>query len=249
MRELIITVAGTATRFNRDTDKDTLKCLYHIGSHVNSLLYQILKKAEGVDRFIIVGGYLYSELETFVEMNLSEYRNKIELVYNPYYKKYGSGYSLIKGIESVSENTDEVLFVEGDLYFDSPSFLKVINSSKNVITMNREFILSDKTVALYVSNEDRVRYVYDTNHNSLVIGEPFKAIYNSAQIWKFTSYTKLKSVVGALTEKQVKGTNLEIIQDYFGNMSLDELEFIPFEIWYNCNTVSDYKKVYSIIGA
>ena len=29
MKYLIITVAGTATRFNRDTKEETLKCLYY----------------------------------------------------------------------------------------------------------------------------------------------------------------------------------------------------------------------------
>lgn len=249
MRELIITVAGTATRFNRDTDRDTLKCLYYIGSSRNSLLYQILKKAEDIDKFIIVGGYLYSELESFIGKNLSEFRDKIKLVYNPYYKEYGSGCSLIKGIESISEDVDEVLFVEGDLYFDALSFLKVINSDKDVITVNSEFILSNKAVALYINDDDKINYIYNTSHGSLLIQEPFKAIYNSAQIWKFTSYVKLKSVMNNLTEQQIRGTNLEIIQGYFEDVNLDEIEFVPIRIWYNCNTVSDYKKVYSIIEA
>ena len=61
MKTLIVTVAGTATRFNRDTEKDTLKCLYYRESPEYSLLYQILDKAENIDRYIIVGGYLYEQ--------------------------------------------------------------------------------------------------------------------------------------------------------------------------------------------
>lgn len=247
MKELIITVAGTATRFNRDTNKDTLKCLYHTDRPDYSLLSQILKKSTDVDRFIIVGGYLYEELCSFAETNLKDYLHKIELVYNPYYREYGSGYSLIKGIEALSEKADEVIFVEGDLFFDVQSYDKVINSSKNVLTINREFILSDKAVALYVDTHKQIHYIYDTSHKYLSIPEPFEAIYNSGQIWKFTSLERLLDVVSDLTDEQIKGTNLEIIQNYFGDLSFDEYEIVPINVWYNCNTVADYQKVYLTI--
>ena len=42
MRTLIVTVAGTATRFNRDTEKEVLKCLYYKERPEYTLLYQIL---------------------------------------------------------------------------------------------------------------------------------------------------------------------------------------------------------------
>ena len=62
MKTLIITVAGTATRFNRDTAVPTLKCLYEIGGYKNTLLYQILDKARDYDEYVIVGGYLTKSL-------------------------------------------------------------------------------------------------------------------------------------------------------------------------------------------
>ena len=212
MKTLIVTVAGTATRFNRDTEKDTLKCLYYRESPEYSLLYQILDKAENIDRYIIVGGYLYEQLEEFAEQNLSCFKSKIDLVYNPYYREYGSGYSLIKGIEALPEGTEEVVFVEGDLFFDRRSFSAVLESCRDVITVNREFILSDKAVVLYLDEAGQVHYLYDVNHKSLFIPEPFQAVYNSAQMWKFVSPGLLTQVARQLTEKQRQGTNLEIIQ-------------------------------------
>lgn len=244
MKELIITVAGIATRFNKDTDKDTLKCLYHTDMPEHSLLSQILQKSLDIDRFIIVGGYLYEELCSFVETNLKDYLPKIKLVYNPYYQEYGSGYSLIKGIKALAEKTDEVIFVEGDLFFDVQSYDKIIHCSKNVLTINREFILSNKAVALYIDTNKRIHYIYDTSHKYLSIAEPFEAIYNSGQIWKFTSLKKLRGVVSGLTDEQRRGTNLEIIQKYFGDLSCKEYEIVPMNVWYNCNTVADYQKVY-----
>lgn len=98
MKSLIVTVAGTASRFNKDTEEETLKCLYNVGGAKNSLLYHILDKARDFDEFVIVGGFLFHKLEEFVNQHLSEFRSKIRLVYNPEYASYGSGYSLIVGL-------------------------------------------------------------------------------------------------------------------------------------------------------
>ena len=59
MRTLIVTVAGTATRFNRDTEKEVLKCLYYKERPEYTLLYQILAKSDGIDEYIVVGGGLF----------------------------------------------------------------------------------------------------------------------------------------------------------------------------------------------
>ena len=211
MKTLIVTVAGTATRFNRDTEKDTLKCLYYRESPEYSLLYQILDKAENIDRYIIVGGYLYEQLEEFAEQNLSCFKSKIDLVYNPYYREYGSGYSLIKGIEALPEGTEEVVFVEGDLFFDRRSFSAVLESCRDVITVNREFILSDKAVVLYLDEAGQVHYLYDVNHKSLFIPEPFQAVYNSAQMWKFVSPGLLTQV--GLRKSRGRGQILRLFRD------------------------------------
>lgn len=247
MKSLIITVAGTATRFNKDTSHETLKCLYFQESPQYSLLYQILDKARSIDKYIIVGGYLFEALSIFIENNLQEFKDRIELIYNPHYKDYGSGYSLLKGIDAVPLGCDEIIFIEGDLFYDKYSFEQVLSARHNVITVNREFITSQKAVVLYVDMNGYIHYLYDTEHLSLDISESFQAIYNSAQIWKFLSLEKLSTVVRDMNPFQLCGTNLEIIQKYFENLTLDTLELIPVETWYNCNTVSDYNKVYSLI--
>lgn len=247
MKSLIVTVAGTATRFNRDTKVETLKCLYYEESPQYCLLYHILQSAAEYDEFIIVGGFLYDNLIKFVNEHFQEFLPKIRLVFNPLFKEYGSGYSLIKGIETVDPNSDEVLFVEGDLYIDRESFRKVFTAKKDVITTNNEAILANKAVVLYVDEHTHVHYLYDTSHSALFIPEAFTAIYNSGQTWKFRDIKRLRSIVDNLTEKQVKGTNLEIIQGYFGAMSMENIDVIKFSHWYNCNTVADYNTVYSII--
>ena len=244
MRSLIITVAGTATRFNRDTQEPTLKCLYNIGGVRNSLLYQILDKARDFDEYIIVGGYLFDKLEHFIDAELGEFKNRIKLIYNPHYEDYGSGYSLILGIRNINPSTEAVIFVEGDLYFDCLDFDKVKNSDKNVFTVNHELITAKKAVVVYENENHQLRYYYDTGHQYLKIDEPFLSIFNSGQVWKFINPVKLIAVLDNLSETQIKGTNLEIIQGYFGDLSCDDYQMVAFSTWHNCNTVEDYKSVY-----
>lgn len=242
MKYLIITVAGTATRFNRDTNEDTLKCLYYTDSARFALLPQLIKNCGTYDKYIIVGGYLYEKLEAFVEREFIGYGDKIQLVFNEHYKDYGSGYSLYKGIMAINVPGD-VTFVEGDLFFDSKTFKQLYNSPHNVITINREPIYANKAVALYINAEGKPRYLYDTNHQTLTVSEPFQAIFNSGQMWKFCSFEKLLQAISSLSEKQLQGTNLEIIQAYFGEMGPEEYDVVVFNKWFNCNTVADYNNV------
>lgn len=247
MRYLIITVAGTASRFNKDTDKETLKCLYYTDNPKYSLLSQLFANCGIYDKYIIVGGYLFNELKKFINTELSEYLDKITLIYNEHYSEYGSGYSLYKGIQSVKESGD-ITFVEGDLYFTASDFRAVYNSEKDVITINREPIYSNKAVALYINTEGNPRYIYDVKHQAIEIPEPIIAIFNSGQIWKFISSKKLHSVVNSLTDNQLRGTNLEIIQAYFANMNTNDFSIISFKEWYNCNTVADYNSVRELMS-
>lgn len=247
MKTLIVTVAGTATRFNRDTQEPTLKCLYNKGGFRNTLLYQILDKGRDFDEFVIVGGYLFDRLEKFVETELLEFKSRIKLVYNPEYSTFGSGYSLILGINNSDPRTEEIVFVEGDLYFDGDDFKKIKDSNQNVFTVNHELITAKKAVVVYENTDHMLRYLYDTAHSYLEIKEPFLAVYNSGQIWKFVDIERLRNTVESLSPEQTTGTNLEIIQGYFGDLPLEQYKMVELKTWYNCNTVVDYDKVHSII--
>lgn len=245
MKALIITVAGTATRFNRDTQSPTLKCLYGIGSYKNTLLYQILDKAREFDEFVIVGGYLFDKLKSFVDENLLEFKDKIKLINNPEYANFGSGYSLLLGLLYSCPKAEEIIFVEGDLYYEKNDFEKIKQSPKSVFTVNHELITARKSVVVYEKEDGYLRYLYDTSHSYLYVPEPFLAIYNSGQVWKFQNIEKLTKTINSLTSEQTRGTNLEIIQGYFGDLDPCDYEMVEFNTWHNCNTIEDYKIVYS----
>lgn len=248
MKSLIITVAGMSSRFNKDTKEDVLKCLYYEDTPANSLIsLQVHKCVDLVDEIIVVGGYKYEDLESFIRKEMNDVNKKMKLVYNDHYHDYGSGYSLLKGIEMVSDRTDEIIFIEGDLFFDTESVEKIITSKKDVISVNTDPILSNKAVALYFDAQNYPHYIYDTSHSCLEIHEPFTAIYNSGQMWKFRSPKRVQEICQFLSPEEEEGTNLVIIQKYFGSIRESQLKIIRIKDWYNCNTVADYQEAIRVV--
>lgn len=238
-KALIITVAGTSTRFNQSVGGEWLKCLYFEGNDKNCLLYRILERAKDFEQIIIVGGYKYEALAAYVE-SLKD--SRIQLAFNEHFADYGSGYSLYLGLKAVDGDVDEITFVEGDLYYDTESFEYMQKAEGSVLCVNHELILSNKAVVLYFDTNHRPHYIYDTSHKALQIREPFEAIYNSGQMWRFTDTKLMHEVVASLSNKEQQGTNLIIIQKYLDNYD-GELTIVPVETWYNCNTIIDYRNV------
>lgn len=243
MRVCVITVAGIASRFSKSLGYNVLKCIYYPKSPKETLLYRMIHSLEGFDKYIIVGGYKFDELQAYVEQELSEWNDKIILVNNPCYREYGSGYSLYHGLKVITDNDfDEVLFAEGDLFVDKNSLKRVADSPKNVLTITNSPVMAEKSVAVYCDSGWKLHYIFDTNHGILEINEPFKAIYNSGQIWKFTDVSHFRKSFNSLSEMDWQGTNLNFIQHYFGSLDVTEYEIADFKTWINCNTIQDFEK-------
>ena len=136
---------------------------------------------------------------------------------------------------------NEILFVEGDLDIDSESFLNVVNSNCNVLTFNHKPIYSNKAVVLYQNENEDYHYLFNSNHGMLTLDEPFKAIYNSGQVWKFQDIGLLKKANDNFKENLIEDTNLGIIQKYFDLIDNNLIEVIGFRHWVNCNTRKDYE--------
>jgi len=242
LKILLITVAGLSSRFSESLGKECLKCIYYKNDFSESLLYQIINQTDRFDKYIIVGGYKFKDLKQTIEHHFNNIINKIILIKNDYYAEYGSGYSLYLGLKKAIEfSYSELVFVEGDLFVDNESFMKVYNCNNDVITCNTESILANKAVAFYYDTNHYIHYIYDTNHKSFQINEPFLGIFNSGQIWKFNNPEKLKYLTLSLDDDLWKGTNLNLIQKYFENMN--KYEIIIFKYWINCNTITDFENI------
>ena len=247
MKILLITVAGTSSRFRKSLGKDCLKCIFHEGSIKDSLLYRQISSVNA-DRYVIVGGYRYNELSSVLgDEAFDGYRDRISMVFNDRYDDYGSGYSLFVGLkECLKYDCDSITFMEGDLFLDAKDMNDVFSADHDVITNNSEPITADTSVLFYKRTDDTVRYLYDTNHRELSITEPFKAIYNSGQVWKFNNMDKLRVVVEGSGDRDWKGTNLEIISRYFdGPISSENI--MKLSTWINCNTVEDYQRAMEMV--
>ena len=248
MKVAIITVAGISSRFNKDISDENkvLKCLYWEDNPKFTLLYQLVEKVSAYDKIIIVGGFKFQDLVTYISNQVPQnLKDKILLFNNDHYDDLSSGYSLYIGIKEALdfENIEEILFVEGDLDIDEESFLNVVNSENNVLTFNQEPIYSNKAVVLYKNENNDYNYLFNSNHGLLSINEPFKAIFNSGQVWKFKDMNSLKIANDNFKEYLIEDTNLGIIQKYFDLIDNDKIELIRLKHWVNCNTREDYKLI------
>lgn len=245
MRCLIITVAGMATRFSQSVGFDCIKCLFYEKNFEESILYRLISgQADSFDKIILVGGFKYGQLEDAVQNHLQAYQDKICLVMNDHYSDFGSGYSFLLGLEKAfSFGPDEIVFAEGDLYVDPVVLDSFCRKETNLISYNCEPILASKAVAFYFDTTNRIHYIFDTSHGQLSIDEPFLEIRNSGQIWKFMDVNYLKQICDNLTDSEKQGTNLCIIQQFFGKMDRKEYELIEFKKWLNCNTLNDFRKI------
>ena len=247
MRVFLTTVAGSATRFSESIGKPTVKCIYNREDPAKTLLNHMLTQASDYDLFVVVGGFLINELEDYINTNLpSEFSEKVMLVNNEQYAEYGSGWSLYLGLDAAlkiyGNDITEVLFAEGDLFVDDESFSSVAGTKNSVITINSEAIKANKAVALYYDLENFPHYIYDTAHGQLKIDEPFTAVYNSGQIWKFTDIELLTDLVLNGDPERFTGTNLVLINEYFQKLAKngETIDIISMKTWINCNTINDF---------
>lgn len=242
MKYLIITAAGCSQRFNRGEPEERLKCIYYEKEKWHTLLYRTLKLSQGIDRVVITGGFRFGELASYAKQSAQKLALEIQLTENHHYREYGSGYSLKLGLEKclADEECREVVFAEGDLFFDEYGYRELLLSEKSCLSFHGGPILAEDSVAVYFNRKGTAKYIYDTEHHLLRIGEPFTAILNSAQIWKFQDRRLLDETFHEMREDEWKGTNLLFIEKYFGKLRRNYAA-IGFNTWINCNTRDDYR--------
>lgn len=245
MKYGIITVAGMSERFNKGYDNPILKCIYYEQDEKKTLLYSILKKCKGLDKVIIVGGYQYEKLVEYIDKYKEHFEFGIQLVFNSEYQHYGSGYSLYCGLKVCYEEDDcsEIIFIEGDLYFDEETFEQIKKSNQDVITVNCEPICSNKSVALYINEDNKIKYIYNTHHGLFRISESFSEIYNSGQVWKLKNNNLFRMTFSELDELGWQSTNLIFLEKYFNCIDHGKIVFMFFKKWTNCNTRKDYSEL------
>lgn len=241
MKMAMIAAAGVSSRFNENEEEAVLKGIYTIADNRKTLLYSILGKCDGFEKVVLVGGYQYEKLMKYVDSLRGDFPFEIQMVYNPYFREFGSGYTLKVGLEQcLNGDCTEITMIEGDLFFDRESFESIKNSRHSVAAYNTKIIYSKKAVIAYVNQEKKLKYVFSANHGAAQIPEPFLEIYNSGQIWKFLDVNRVRMLVKGLPGEVWQGTNLQFIERYFSGVKEGEWEMLPLKVWENCNTREDY---------
>ena len=246
MDTVIITIAGISSRFNEGIpeNRKVLKAIYNEGDYRNTLLYHLLLKCSSADRIILVGGYKFESLNEYLLILSKQLRDKITVVYNDHFEDLGSGYSLYMGlVEAFNSDSDEIIFVEGDLDIDNESFERVAETPGSVLTYTHEPIYANKAVVLYKNDKDNYRYAFNSDHGLLSIDESFSCILNSGQMWKFTEIDKLREANTRFYDEAMEDTNLRIIQNYLDQCV--DVDVVPLKRWTNCNTRDDYRRIVS----
>lgn len=240
-RVAIVTLAGCSSRFSQSVGYECHKSLYKECERDQCLLdWQLsLLKRHDFDSIILVGGYQFEQLKSEVESKYPDW--PIMLVKNDHYADWGSCYSLCLGIDAVPKDATSVVFIEGDLLFDDTGFGTLVSVEDNAITATKSIVDARTSVAFYVSDKGRLGYVYDTKHTALRIDEPFVQVGNSGQVWQFADVERLRESSRRCTETQWRGTNLLPILDYYSGVDAKSIRVCMFDVWFNCNTISDYK--------
>ena len=248
-RGAVITVAGTSSRFSRSLGREVCKPIFSEGPESDSLLFRQLNLLRPYDlaQITVVGGHKFEDLKRFLDRQAADL--PVTLVRNEHYSDYGTCHSLAVGLAALEEGLEEVLFLEGDLLFDAPSLKRIMNSPRNVVTATRDLIRADLSVAFYLSAEDKLGYIYDSEHKKLELSESFKIMGNSGQVWKFTNAALLREIMTALSTEDRQGTNLIIISRYFNRLLNGDIDFIEFQNWINCNTIEDYRAAMAAVEA
>ena len=247
MKAAIITIAGISSRFNQgiSPEEHILKAIYYEGNERNTLLYHMLERLYDTDVIVLVAGYKKEALQEYIDNVLSpDMQKKIIVAVNDHYADWSSGYSLFVGIdEALKYSPDCIIFAEGDLDVDNETLDLVNNSGKSVLTCNHDVIYSKKAVIGYRDVDGKYRYAFSTSHGAVSVDEPFTMLFNSGQIWKFTDIKLLKEANEDFEKVKETGTNLVIVADYFSKENPDNIDFIDFKRWINCNTREDYRNI------
>jgi choline kinase len=249
-RALIITSAGRSLRFSQSVGKDILKVLYHEGNAMECLLAEqlALVSIAKFELIVIVGGYAFEELSNFI-VGYHGNNPHIKMVYNDKFLEYDTCYSFACGLNTLQGfDIDEIVFMEGDLIFDSASFDAIVKAEGDVVTYNREPIRADTSVVFYTTVDGHIHYIYDKNHHALRVDNPFTTIGNSGQVWKFSDVALLHKTMTSLGSGLYNGTNLLPIERYFNARNINQVKFITFDVWFNCNTIDDYRAIRSYKG-
>lgn len=177
----VLLAAGISSRLRPLTDASPKSLLPVGGKPLLQRTLEILQRA-GIQRCIIVTGYLHEMLETFVQslpLNL-----EITFVHNPLFSSTNNNYSLWLSHSALGGNA--ILLLDADILFDPQILARLLKSPHaDVLVMSRSNKLGHEEIKLELDSHGRIIRIGKEVNLQKAVGE-------SLGIEKFSAATAEK---------------------------------------------------------
>lgn len=255
---VVILAAGKSSRM-KNLPKGESKCSVLLPdgrSTVRRLIDQF--KVLGEYNFTVIVGY---GAESVVrEVGTGECKGEIvNFIYNGKYDTRGCEYSLSLCAPAINPDNEDLIVVEGDLVTTTENLKRIFDhKGTSVLTRPREF-LGRKSVAVLCNDESTrvIRFIYDQLHvfdmKTLSEIRPCLRVYDSFQVWKFSSGEDLRdfkfllekyradSDYGCKDQEYQFASGLLSINEFIGSRRIEPLSTAFPEDWINLNSEEDLK--------
>lgn len=263
---LVIMAAGQGSRMN--LGEGINKCSMILPGINMTSIDRLISQFDQKINILVVGYGSQSIIDNLKESTLESITR---IIYNPYYDKYGSGYSLSCALDSISyyikNDDDPIFFVEGDSVYsdDVVSEFKydssrLSSSEEGSVLVRNPSYLSDSSVLVISNNTDHVlSFVYDPSHTidfsayGMISNTDGINFYDSMQLWSIGRDARsefIKNIVPTNHLINIGNPNKTNLYPFirYNNMSINYFYDDPNKTnWVNLNTREDINKVKEVI--
>ncbi len=234
----LLLAAGTGTRL-RPVTTDAPKCLTEVAGH--SILGRLVDnlRAQGLERLVVVIGYLGDRIREFLRHNAGSLR--IDYVTNPEYRTTNNIYSLWLARQQIRES---FLLVESDLVFDASMLANMLHPDKIAVSTILPW-MNGTTVGLQATG----RRVAGFHVGHRTCDAPR---YKTVNLYSLSLKT-WSSVEKRLSHYISKGRLGEYYEAVFADMVADgslalDAVFFDADQWYEIDTLENLEEAEKLFG-
>ncbi len=229
VKRAIILAAGKGTRMASYSNSSPKALLEFRGETLLSRQLRSFSNS-GVREFIIVGGYLFDQLEKFVQSS----KYDIKLIYNPFYAGTNSIASLWFAREYLK---GDVFITNGDAYFSKAIFLKLLKNMNNYVFGLDESKRVDADYRVTLSGNEILDMGKDIPENEVMAEYIGIALIRKAGVNLFRD----------LLEKSIKNGNCNLWwEDLFIELmaKCQKISYVNVtgHLWFEIDEPKDYRK-------
>ncbi|MCX5679371.1 MAG: phosphocholine cytidylyltransferase family protein [Candidatus Omnitrophica bacterium] len=225
----IILAAGKGTRMASYSNSSPKALLELRGETLLSRQLRSFNNS-GINEFIIVGGYLFEQMEKFVQSS----KYNIKLIYNPFYTETNSIASLWFARKYLE---GDVFITNGDAYFDKAIFEKLLKNKNNYVFGLDESKRTDADYRVTMSDNEILDMGKDIPENEVMAEYIGIALIRKAGVKLFRD----------LLEKSIRNGNYNLWwEDLFVELmaKCQKISYVDVtgHLWFEVDKPKDYRK-------